>query len=106
MPWSLRVVVVLLALSASASLAMDLVSQSDEHVVATEGQELRLFCESAEPYTFCSWDVPGGVRCAITADGLDDTCFGNSRVIWEQDGNRCGILVEEASRAQGGNSIA
>ena len=84
MRWALPVIVLLSAVG--ASLAMDLVAQSDEHVVASAGEELRLFCESAEPYTFCSWDVPGEIRCAITADGLDDTCFGNSRVIWEQEG--------------------
>ena len=82
MRWALPVTVLLS--SASASLAMDLVSQSEERVVATAGEELRLYCESAEPYTFCSWDVPGEIRCAITADGLDDTCFGNNRIIWEQ----------------------
>ena len=89
---------VVLAVSVCAS-AMELVTPPEEHVVATAGEELRLHCESAEPYTFCTWETPGGDQCSITAGNIEDTCVGNSRVFWEQEGNSCGILIDGATRA-------
>lgn len=91
--------VVIVAAAAARSLAFEMVETSGERISASQGDELRLYCESDVPYTFCMWDhLPTGTKCAITAESVDSTCVRNSRIFWDQSGNRCGIMIEAADR--------
>ena len=83
---------------ATTCMCVEIVSSNPSMVVAREGEELEIFCESSTPYQWCYWahNTTEYPTTAYKGGGevREDTVWGFQ---WRKTSTRCGLYMENIS---------